>query len=36
VHSEYLSADSWRVLPLPELIRQTAEDVKYLRSVMGG
>jgi sugar phosphate isomerase/epimerase len=36
VHSEYLSADSWRVLSLPELIRQTVDDVKYLRSVMGG
>jgi len=35
VHSEYLAANSWRVLSVPELIRQTTEDVKYLRSVMG-
>lgn len=34
VHSEYLNANSWRVLSVRELIEQTTEDVKYLRSLM--
>jgi sugar phosphate isomerase/epimerase len=33
VHSEYLSS-SWRILSVPELISQTTEDVRYLRSIM--
>lgn len=34
VHSEYLAPVSWRVLSVPELIDQTAEDVAYLRNVV--
>jgi sugar phosphate isomerase/epimerase len=34
VHSEYLASSSWRVLSVPELIEQTARDVRYLRNAM--
>ena len=34
VHSEYLGSNSWRVLSVPELIKQTTEDVAFLRTAM--
>ena len=34
LHSEYQGPHSWRDLTTPELIRQTAEDLAFVKSLL--